>query len=99
MIAINRIDDTTFNVNVTAKTNTHHRVTLTNAYYEQLSGGHVDPETLVEKAFEFLLEREPNTAILEEFDLILIKQYFPEFETEVPRLLEEPSSGTHYGSD
>lgn len=90
MITVNQIDDSTFNVNVTAKIDTHHRVTLTKVYYEQLSsGGRVCPVTLVKKAFEFLLEREPNTAILEEFDLTLIKQYFPEFETEVQRSLEE----------
>lgn len=88
MIDVQKIDDATFNVSVTGNRDTQHRVRVSQAYYEQLTGGRVAPETLVEKSFEFLLEREPNTAILGTFDLTLIKQYFPEYETEIRRLLE-----------
>lgn len=88
MIEVRKIDDTTFDVRVTDKTTTQHRVTLPESYYQQLTGGEVASETLLEKSFEFLLEREPNTAILAEFDLKLINRYFPEFEYEIQRLLK-----------
>jgi len=38
-------------------------------------------------AFQFLLEREPNTAILKTFDLPDIAHYFPEFEAEMQQRL------------
>lgn len=37
------------------------------------------PEELLEAAFEFLLAREPRTAILARFELPVIERYFPEF--------------------
>ena len=37
-------------------------------------------ETLVRDSFTFLLEREPKESILREFDLPVIKRYFPEYE-------------------
>jgi hypothetical protein len=60
-----------------------HRVTLTKEYYEKLTAGAVTAEELVEKSFEFLLAREPNTSILSEFDLTVISIYFPAFEREM----------------
>lgn len=43
------------------------------------------PEELVEASFRFLLDREPNTAILDEFSLTDIKRYFPEYPEAVRR--------------
>ena len=40
-----------------------------------------------EAQFQFLLEREPNTSILREFDLSVINRYFPEFEAEMAKRL------------
>lgn len=37
-------------------------------------------EALVKDSFEFLLERESKESILGEFDLSVIKRYFPEYE-------------------
>ena len=37
-------------------------------------------ETLVRDSFTFLLEREPKESILREFDLSVIKRYFPEYD-------------------
>lgn len=88
MITINKINDTVYEVSVGGRTGTRHRVTLTETDYRRLTGGDVPAETLIEKSFEFLLEREPNTAILPEFNLMLINRYFPEFETEIQRLLK-----------
>jgi len=52
-----------------------------------LAGGKASTKTLIEKSFEFLLERESNTMILSRFDLPVIGHYFPEYEkTIVERL-------------
>jgi len=85
MIEVNRLDDTSFEVRVSNGTETRHRVTLSNDDHDRLTGGKVPAETLIEKSFEFLLEREPNTAILPEFDLTVIGRYFPDYETEIRR--------------
>ncbi|GAC1668322.1 MAG: hypothetical protein PVS2B1_26060 [Candidatus Dormibacteraceae bacterium] len=37
-------------------------------------------ESLVERSFEFLLERESPAAILPTFDLSVIQQHFPEYD-------------------
>lgn len=79
-IDVIRQDSETFQVIVQAKTRTVHIVTLKHAYHQKLTGGKATPEKLIEKSFEFLLERESNTSILSRFELPLIKRYFPEYE-------------------
>jgi hypothetical protein len=37
-------------------------------------------EELVQDSFSFLLQREPKESILREFDLSVIKRYFPDFD-------------------
>lgn len=59
---------------------TSHRVTMSHAVYDRLTGGRVTPEECVRKAFEFLLEREPKESILRQFDIRKISFYFPDFE-------------------
>jgi hypothetical protein len=66
---------------------TRHRVTLKKTDYERLSGGAVDPETLVTESFRFLLERESKESILRSFDLTVISRYFPEYEREIDKRL------------
>ncbi|NIR50953.1 hypothetical protein GWO43_20240 [candidate division KSB1 bacterium] len=88
MIKINKIDDSTFEVTVEERTTTTHRVTVKPDYYEKLTEGRVPAETLVEKSFEFLLDRESNTSILSSFDLPVIGQYFPEYEREIKKMLK-----------
>jgi hypothetical protein len=39
-----------------------------------------DVESLVATSFDFLLEREPPSAILAAFDLSVIQRYFPEYD-------------------
>ena len=68
-----------YQVTVESATTTQHSVTVTPEYWQKLTGGRVSVETLVEKSFEFLLERERNTSILRSFDLPVIQRYFPEF--------------------
>jgi hypothetical protein len=47
----------------------------------------VAPEVLVERSFEFLLEREPPGSILERFTLDEISRYFPVYPGEIARRL------------
>lgn len=88
MIQVRRIDDTTFEVSLGGRVSTSHRVTVDPVYHAKLTGSSVPPETLVEKSFEFLLEREPNTSILSQFNLSEINRYFPEYEARIREILK-----------
>ena len=79
-IQVAKISETMFKVTVGGRTTTTHTVTVSLDYYEKLTGGRVTADELVEKSFEFLLERESNTSILSTFDLPVIQRYFPEYE-------------------
>lgn len=83
MIDVKKIDDGVFSVTVEDNVETTHQVTVDRAYWQELTGGDVTMETLVERSFEFLLEREPNTSILPSFNLSTITRYFPEYEEEI----------------
>jgi hypothetical protein len=87
MITVHPIDQTTFRVTVEGRTTTTHTVTLSSSYYEKLTGKQVAPEVLIEKSFEFLLERESNTSILRSFELPVIGRYFPEYEKTIKKML------------
>ena len=69
------------------RTETTHRVHMSQAYFRQLCGGTVTHEWVIVQSFRFLLEREPNTSILREFDLPVIADYFPEYEREMAERL------------
>ncbi len=77
------IDANVYQVVVEADVETSHRVTMSQEYYRALCGATITHEYLLIQAFRFLLEREPNTAILAAFDLADIPRYFPEFEAEI----------------
>jgi len=87
MIEVTAIDDSTFEVTIQLQKETRHRVTVDEVDYQRLTGGKVSREKLLEASFEFLLEREPNTSILPTFDLMLISQYFPEYDNEIKQRL------------
>ena len=61
---------------------TAHRVTVGRSDLERWGAGpdRADVEDLVCRSFEFLLEREPPTAILKEFELAIIQRYFAEYD-------------------
>ncbi len=82
-ISVQKLDATTFRVTVAGRITTTHTVTVSPEVYENLTGGAVPAETLVETSFEFLLSREPNTSILARFDLPVIGRYFPEYESTI----------------
>jgi hypothetical protein len=68
------------------KSETRHRVTLSQADFARLSAG-ATAEEILEAAFRFLLDREPKESILARFDVSVIARYFPEFEERLPDYL------------
>lgn len=88
MISVNMIDANVYEVIVEGDTETRHRVHMSQEYYRELCGATITHEFVLITAFRFLLEREPNTAILAEFDLNDISRYFPEFEEEIRSRLD-----------
>ena len=66
-------------------TPTTHEVTVQPADLARLDPGAADPTDLVRRSFAFLLEREPKTSILRNFDLTVIGRYFPEWERTIRR--------------
>ena len=82
------MDATHFRVRVTEDgSESAHQVTLDPKDHARLSGGAVEPDELIRKSFEFLLEREPKESILSRFDLTVISRYFPEYERGIKRRL------------
>jgi hypothetical protein len=67
------VDTNRFRVTVQGRTTTTHAVTVASTCYEKLTGKQVAPEVLVDKSFEFLLQRESNTSILSSFELPVIQ--------------------------
>ena len=87
-IEVAEIGDAEYRVRVIeGQSESAHRVTLKPEDYRRLSGGKATPEELVQRSFEFLLEREPKESILARFDLPVIARYFPEYESELARRL------------
>ncbi|MEP7071898.1 MAG: hypothetical protein ABI839_05890 [Verrucomicrobiota bacterium] len=72
-----------YDVSIEGKATTTHRVHLQEKDRLRLAGENVPPEDLIAQSFAFLLDREPASSILREFDLLLISRYFPEYEKEI----------------
>jgi hypothetical protein len=88
-----RVENTgagSFQVTVEGASTTMHSVTVTPEYLQKVTGGRASAETLIEKSFEFLLERESNTSILRAFDLTVIQRYFSEYERTIASALRQP---------
>lgn len=64
---------------------TSHRVTVSELLLDDLGVAEGEEEELVRETFAFLLEREPATSILKEFDLDAISDFFPEYLDELRR--------------
>ena len=86
MIAIQHLDGQEWQVTVNSGTRTEHRVRVTDADLRRFGAGH-PVEELLKASFEFLLEREPNSSILNSFDLPVIGRYFSEYEKEIKKRL------------
>lgn len=83
-----------FRVNVKDRgAQSSHLVFLQADYYQDLTGGGVREEDLINQSFQFLLRHEPKESILSEFDLSVISRYFPQYEAEIKaRLGANPPS-------
>lgn len=84
---IEKLTKDVFRITVSDIVATQHEVTVTDRAYYHLTGGRTTKEELLEFSFKFLLNREPNTSILNKFDITLISLYFPEYETELLQIL------------
>lgn len=65
---------------------TSHVVTVPDGFLEEL-GIDAEPERVVRESFAFLLDREPATSILKEFELSIIADYFGDYLPELRRRL------------
>jgi hypothetical protein len=87
-IEIEKLDASRFRVRVMEDgSETAHEVTVHPKDHARLARAGVEPEQLLRKSFEFLLEREPKESILSRFDLTVISRYFPEYEREIKKRL------------
>ena len=57
----------------------HHRVRVSAKDFQRWSRGR-SAEELVRDSFAFLIAREPKESILKEFDLAVIRRYFPDYD-------------------
>ena len=69
---------------------TRHKVSMDKEYYEKISNGIIGPEDFVKKSFEFLSKMEDKDSILKKFNIKQIREYFPEYETEIKKTIREP---------
>jgi hypothetical protein len=67
-------------VDVSDATGTSHHVVRVSAQDFAQWGRGRSAEELVGDGFAFLLDREPKESILREFDLSVIKRYFPDYD-------------------
>ena len=89
MIAITQLDGEHYEVVVDGEGGrTEHRVRLPPALWQTLTDRRVTAEALILESFRFLLAREPATAILREFELSVIGEYFPEWRDHLAAWLE-----------
>jgi hypothetical protein len=66
---------------------TTHQITMNKDYYMDMTErGRIIPEEFIKKSFEFLLYRESKDSILQQFDIAMINNYFPEYEIEMKKI-------------
>lgn len=83
------INSWTYNVSVGTDSLTYeYKVTLNKTYYEEITNEKISPLLLVEQSFFFLLDQEPPSSILRDFNIKEIKSYFPEYESTIRNMLE-----------
>lgn len=62
-------------------------VTLSRMDYDTWSGGRAEPARVVRAVFEFLLDNEPLSSIMQSFDCSVVRRYFPKVDDELPKRL------------
>lgn len=88
-IEIKQMGPHEYGVEVTEGNNvTNHHVRVPEGLRDELGTPDLDEEQLVQESFHFLLEREPASSIMGEFDLDVISRYFPDYVTEIRTRLQ-----------
>ena len=87
-IKITELEKNQFSVEVIDKETTFHKVIISDEIHQNLTSGEVSKTQLLKKSFEFLLEREPNTSILTNFEIQLISNYFSDYENYIRSWIE-----------
>jgi hypothetical protein len=87
-ITVEPLGDSRYRVNVVDRRDrTSHVVTATPNDVQRYGSPETSPEHLIKASFEFLLEREPASAILSSFALPVIERYFPEYPSAIRKRL------------
>ena len=84
-IIIEKQRSNVFKVTISEDVTTRHTVTITDDVHRDLTENRVTKESLLKFSFKFLLDREPNTAILSSFEVTKISSYFSNYRDEVRR--------------
>tara|TARA_B110000503_G_scaffold81397_1_gene124490 strand:+ start:1062 stop:1331 length:270 start_codon:yes stop_codon:yes gene_type:complete len=83
-VEVQKISSTTFIVTVIANKQTAHNVTMSKEFFNKFSAYQVSECDFIKHSFEFLLDREPNTSIMREFNILIIGNYFPDYTKLIP---------------
>ena len=78
-IKITEIEKDKFLVEVSDNVKSSHNVVITDKAYQELTNSMISKYELLEKSFAFLLDREPNTSILTNFEIQIISHYFSDY--------------------
>ena len=78
-IKITEIEKDKFLVEVSDNVKSSHNVVISDKVYQELTNSMISKYELLEKSFAFLLDREPNTSILTNFEIQIISHYFPDY--------------------
>lgn len=74
-----KMSNNEFKVEIFCKVPTTHKIFITEKTYQELTQGKITKNELLNQSIIFLLDKEPNTSILPEFDLLLIQSYFSDY--------------------
>ena len=88
LINIKKINNNKFRVVVKKKTITDHVVVLSDQTLKKQTNNLKNKQELLKFSFEFLLEKEDNTAILGTFELSEISKYFSDFSCHIEKWLK-----------
>ena len=80
---IKQLSNDLYEVTVYANATTSHKVTITDEIHLKLTKNKRTKSQLLERSFEFLLNREPNTSILFAFEIQVISNYFEDYEDHI----------------
>ena len=78
-ITITKINRDKYKVTIHKGVVSTHIVAISDEIHSQFTENKISKEQFLKKTFLFLLQREANTEILEEFNIEIITKYFPEF--------------------